>query len=526
MTDAQVGDDITINHAATADMATSADTATNATNAANADTLDGNDSTAFASAGHGHNLQDLGGAVTDAQVGDDITINHAATATSADTATTATASDTSTTSSFATAAGSAAVAERVEKIVADFVVDTGAGSITAADVVSLLNNGKIRTGTQEQASQEYIFNDSFTSHMSIAALSDTKLIIAYRDGGNSDYGTAIIGEVTGLTVSFAGSSEVVFNSAETRYSSIAVLSSTKFVVTYWDGGNSEYGTAIIGDVSGSTISFAGSSEVVFNNADTIYISAAALSSTKFVVTYQDRGNSNNGTAIIGDVTGSTVSFAGSSEVIFNAAETVYVSVAALNNTKFVVTYRDNGNSEYGTAIIGDVTGSTITFGAEVVFNNASTVMGFVTALDDTKFSVAYLDRGNSDYGTVIVGDVANSAISFANHSEIVFNNMSTSDPSVFALCSSKVVIAYRYAGNSNYGTALVLSLEAEILGIAGESAVEGESVPVVLRGISDNHRGLTPGAYYYEDEDGSLTIVDTGRRIGLALSATRLLLDM
>jgi hypothetical protein len=53
-----------------------------------ADLLDGVDSSAFAAAGHSHNLENLAGTVTDEQVPDDITIEHAATA---DTATTANA---------------------------------------------------------------------------------------------------------------------------------------------------------------------------------------------------------------------------------------------------------------------------------------------------------------------------------------------------------------------------------------------------------------------------------------------------
>ena len=48
-----------------------------------ADLLDGVDSTGFADAAHTHNLQDLDGTVTDAQVPDDITIDHAASADSA-----------------------------------------------------------------------------------------------------------------------------------------------------------------------------------------------------------------------------------------------------------------------------------------------------------------------------------------------------------------------------------------------------------------------------------------------------------
>lgn len=74
VTDAQVPDSITVDFATSAGSAT---TATNATNANNAGTLDGIDSTGFALSGHGHNLQDLGGAVTDAQVPNNVTVDLA-----------------------------------------------------------------------------------------------------------------------------------------------------------------------------------------------------------------------------------------------------------------------------------------------------------------------------------------------------------------------------------------------------------------------------------------------------------------
>jgi hypothetical protein len=54
--------------------ATNAANATNATNAGNADTVDSKHASDFALPSHSHNLQALGGAVTDAQVPDDLTI--------------------------------------------------------------------------------------------------------------------------------------------------------------------------------------------------------------------------------------------------------------------------------------------------------------------------------------------------------------------------------------------------------------------------------------------------------------------
>ena len=57
--------------------AVEADNATNAAEADNADTLDEHDSGYFAESVHDHSLEDLGGAVTDAQVPNDITISQA-----------------------------------------------------------------------------------------------------------------------------------------------------------------------------------------------------------------------------------------------------------------------------------------------------------------------------------------------------------------------------------------------------------------------------------------------------------------
>lgn len=67
-------------HASSADSAATAASATDADTATNADMVDNKHAADFADAQHGHNLQDLGGEVTDIQVPDDITVNHAQTA--------------------------------------------------------------------------------------------------------------------------------------------------------------------------------------------------------------------------------------------------------------------------------------------------------------------------------------------------------------------------------------------------------------------------------------------------------------
>ena len=92
-----------------------------------------------------------------------------------------------------------------------------------------------------------------------------------------------------------------------------------------------------------------------------------------------------------------------SEYVFNSASTYDISVSALDSTHFVVGYQDSSNSYYGTAIIGTISGSTISYGSEYVFNQAKTSYISVSAIDSTHFVVGYCDRGNSDYGTAIIG---------------------------------------------------------------------------------------------------------------------------
>ena len=69
-----------------------------------------------------------------------------------------------------------------------------------------------------------------------------KTIIAYRDEGNSNYGTAVVGTVSGTSIGFG--TPVVFESANSQQIGIAYdPSSTKMLIAYKDGGNSSYGTA-------------------------------------------------------------------------------------------------------------------------------------------------------------------------------------------------------------------------------------------------------------------------------------------
>jgi hypothetical protein len=86
-----------------------------------------------------------------------------------------------------------------------------------------------------------VFNNGYTSYTSIIKLSESKAIVAYGDQSSSGYGTAVVLDISGTTIT--GGSEYIFNNGYTIYTSITALSESKAIVAYGDDSNGQCGTA-------------------------------------------------------------------------------------------------------------------------------------------------------------------------------------------------------------------------------------------------------------------------------------------
>ena len=356
-----------------------------------------------------------------------------------------------------------------------------------------------------------------------------KVVIAYRDSGNSSYGTAIVGTVSGTSISFG--SPVVFNS-NTSSSISATYDSTnnKVVIAYADLGNSFYGTAIVGTVSGTSISFG--TPVVFNSDSSDSISATYDSTNnKVVIAYWDVGGSNDGKAIVGTVSGTSISFG--TPVGFNSGSTITSATYDSTNDKVVIAYNDGANSSYGAAVVGTVSGTSISFGTPVVFNSDSS--DSISATYDStnnKVVIAYSDGGNSDYGTAVVGTVSGTSISFGT--PVGLNSSSSSSISAtYDFTTNEVVIAYKDDDNSGYGKASVFNLTGSsnltsenYIGIAAEAISDGATGKITtVGGVNSQQTGLTTARKYYVQQDGSLGLAaDTPSVVaGTSISESKIL---
>ena len=472
-------------------------------------------------------------------------------------------------------------------IIDAYYTATAEGAITAGKPVIVEADGDVTQIAQTSVSQGVGSPVVFTStaaysneHASVFDSSNNKVVFCYSDYGNSGYGTAVVGTVSGTTISFG--TPVVFESAQTGTEVSAAFDSSnnKVVIAYQDGGNSYYGTAIVGTVSGDSISFG--SAAVFESAISAGIGICFDSSNnKAVIVYKDQGNSNYGTAVVATVSGTSISFG--TPVVYRSARAEYnVATFDTTNNKVVVAYQYRSTNA-GEAVVGTVSGTSISFGSTVTFESSSikeylsitfdsnagkvfisyqqsndhrgivgtvsgTSISFGSAADINsgesrdssctfdsavnKVVVIYDDENNSNYGTAV--PVTISGTGFSVGTETVFESANVASLSCCFDSNEKVVaIQYSDTGNSNYGTGVIYqnagthtNLTAEnYIGIATDTYADNEDSIIGIVGCIDrNQTGLTAGQQYFVQGDGTLSTTAGSPSVlaGTAISATEL----
>ncbi len=306
------------------------------------------------------------------------------------------------------------------------------------------------------AETEYISANGFTNAVSVVALSESGFVVIYQDESDSGHGTARIGQVSGTTITF-GSEFEYLSTARSSYANVSKLDSTHFVVGYADGNDSDHGKVVIGTVNGTNISFG--SAATFHSAGSISegIVLASFGPSGFVVTYKESAAANlHGTARFGSVSGSTITLGSDAEFVsVDNSDPSLLSIDRIGASGFVIVYRDTIGSNHGSTKFGSISGTTITFGAESEFLSADgTQSNRVATLDSSSFVVSYKDGSDSGHGTTKIGVVDGTDISFTEEYEFLSSG-GASNLSIISLNSQKIVVAYTDESDSNHGTVKV-----------------------------------------------------------------------
>ena len=416
--------------------------------------------------------------------------------------------------------------------------------------------------------------------------SNNKVVIAYMDGGNSNYGTAIVGTVSGSSISFG--TEVVFEAAASQQmAAVYDTTNNKIVIAYRY--STTQGRAVVGTVSGTSISFgsptAFSTSEVDNNISAVY----DPDQQKVVLAWRDKGNSSYCASIVGTVSGTSISFG--TKVIVDSATTISTALAYdTTNNKVVIAYSPYKTSTYsfqhGYSAVGTVSGTSISWGSTVRFDTNNTggyTINYISAVFDPvaeKTVIAY--AGNLGYGESRVGTVSGTSISFGAivvfksttvyYTSTVFDSNSNS-PTIFyrnqtlqtgefvkgtvsgtsisfdapitftsnsidwiyaAFDSSNNKFVTSYRDSTGYGTSVVANnaftstnLTAEnFIGFSdGAAADTGTARVQIGSGINTAQSSLTAGQQYFVQTDGTLglTAADPSVIAGTAISATEII---
>ena len=483
---------------------------------------------------------------------------------------------------------------------ADFVAT---GAISNGNVVTLKSDGTVGV----VASTDSVLNPvalgtpaTFASVdvRTIASSYDPdtgKIVIGWRSDADN-YPYAIVGTVSGTNITF-GSAVQIQSVNSGKYMKIVYdTTNDKHVFVFAENisGQQEHGQAVVGTVSGTSISFGSvvdfedSSSPLVTYIDAVYDSVNG----KVVIVWNNSVVTNRGlNAIVGTVSGTSISFG--SRAIANAASgtSVWCGYDA-NAGKVLLGYRLDSGGPPHPSYVGSVSGTSITFGSVVNYTSQNP-SGTTTVYDSNaqKILIVYRVGGGGNENTISrVATISGTSVSYGN--EVTVNAQSSNGDENFGLAFSTitntVLISFRDNNDSNKvklirgtisGTTLG-SLQAEVstnipmaslisshglvydtankkfvlavadddngdngkaivisdvttttdadnyIGIA-EAAISNSATGTITieGGINESQSSLSIGTNYFVADNGSLTTSNTGRRLGKAISTTKILLD-
>jgi hypothetical protein len=378
------------------------------------------------------------------------------------------------------------------------------------DANSLYGTGVVGTvsGTTISFGTPVVFNSQTSQYLSCTFDSTSnKVVIAFQDSVASGYPYAVVATISGTSVSYGTKVNLISAAADGLSSTYDSLNN-RVVISFRNQGGSNYGTTIVGTVSGTSISFGTS--VVFKSSNSGLTSSTFDSTSGKVLVFYRNFITTAGESVVGTVSGTSISFG--SPVTFNSSASIYIGSAYdTANQRVLVCYRDGGSSEYGVANVGTVSGTSISFGSKVTY--ASTTSDYNQAAFDStnnRVVISFVDNSNGNKGLSVVGSISGTSVSFG--ASTIYETNTTNYPSiVYNSVEDHIVIAYHDSYLTTYGRGIVaeslfslsvnptLNSYPNVLGIAQSTVASGSTCLVNLPGTlyNDPAAGLTTGAFYY-----------------------------
>ena len=403
---------------------------------------------------------------------------------------------------------------------------TASGAISNGDPVVVNTTGTVssiaRTGdSKPSAGTPVTFEDgTVTSGGAVAYHPDSgNFVIAYQDQDDSSKGKAVIATVSGDTVTF--SDPVIFHSGSTdEFMDICYVSDGgKVVITYIDATEQSRGRAVVGTVSGTSISFG--SETTFNNRATGSNSICYHAAKKrIMIAFRDSGNNAYGAAIAGEVDGTSISYNSSYQFLSNTTDQVKIVYEPVAE-RSVIFFKNNLNRGDGlTADVDTSNYNSISYGTRYGFNSSTAHQDTGAAYDSDsgKIIVSYKAYSSGNKSRARTVTVSGDTLSFGTESE--FDTVDNrEDVVVYSSLEKKSLIVYKDGDDSNKGKMVSGTVTGTAITFSSDTTFE-DGAAVKIFGDYDSATGKILLAYKDDDESndiGKAVVVNTdGRTTNLA----------
>jgi hypothetical protein len=443
-------------------------------------------------------------------------------------------------------------AANVDRFVVSYV-DGDDGNKPTVKVVSVGSDNAVAvTATLQLSTTSYEYQNARVEY----DVTNEKVLYVYNSGDtDNDLRCKVL---TVGASSISQGSEVVIDDSNSTGTDINVCYDTtnsKFVVYTRDQSNSNYPTAYVGSISGTTPSFGAAQVVQSEGATNVY--DVGFGGDKFLFTYKDSSTSD-GQAVAASLSGTTLSFGTKFEfeddVVSNSSnqdQLTYVEPAGL----FVQGYKHNGGgSPHILLALKVASDNSITKGYETGASgsaNTNVVYNYSNGAQPKKVSmltvpIIYRDGSNNiKYNEYVLEEASGENIGYkiTKGTEVSLNttptNYFTSISQAGAAQNYRMLAAYEDSGNdiNAYGihpagsiTTTTFPTDGKgFVGFATKDVSDNGQVEVATTGqIDAQQSGLTAGETYFAQNDGSLgTSADSlgSVVVGKALSATKLLIQ-
>jgi hypothetical protein len=372
-----------------------------------------------------------------------------------------------------------------------------------------------------------------TRQISLAySTTDSRLVIVFANNDFGDIGQQVTCSLSGTSITVL--TRDTFYSGEISDNSVVYdATEDKIVITYEAVGNSRYGQMVLYDPIAETYS---TTYVWLSNRVKYTKAVYDPDEEKVVVFYSALDTAQHGQYIVATVNGSgnTISFGSIGTFVSAQVATGLVAAYDSGSNKMVVAWFDGDNSFVGRVIVGTVSGSTMSFGSVVTFESGQYNDYISIAYNPiaNKVVIAYTDydsiSAGNNYGTALIGTVNGTSISF--ESPLVYNAENTLWNTISYSSTGTMAIAYRKSAGDAKAKVLTVgyvnSNNTDFIGITDAAISDTATGSVTIKGgISTNVTGLTPNQNYYVQINGTLSTTTSSVLAGKALSSTSINLD-